>query len=95
MKAIGLTWRRGYAFLVLLSGLCSPQFSAWASDAPKPNILLILTDDVGWGDFQGYNPAGKIPSPNVDRLAREGMRFMHAHTPTARGAPTRYTISRK
>ena len=46
--------------------------------APRPNVLVILTDDVGWGDYQCYNAAGKIPSPNVDRLAREGMRFTHA-----------------
>ena len=49
--------------------------------APKPNILFIMADDIGWGDFQCYNPQGKIPSPNIDRLAREGMRFTDAHTP--------------
>ncbi len=58
----------------------------------KPNILVILTDDVGWGDYQCYNPQGKIPSPNVDRLAREGMRFTNAHTPAALCAPTRYSM---
>ena len=58
----------------------------------RPNILVILTDDVGWGDFQCYNPAGKIPAPNVDRLAREGMRFTQAHTPAALCAPTRYSM---
>ncbi|MSU50149.1 MAG: hypothetical protein EXS37_13875 [Opitutus sp.] len=66
-----------------------PTFGA---DIPRPNILVILTDDVGWGDYQCYNPQGKIPSPNVDRLAREGMRFTHAHTPAALCAPTRYAM---
>ncbi len=70
--------------------LCSLSFAANA--APRPNILVILTDDVGWGDFQCYNSAGKIPSPNVDRLAREGMRFTHGHTPAALCAPTRYSM---
>lgn len=60
--------------------------------AERPNILLILTDDVGWGDFQCYNRAGKIPSPSIDRLAREGMKFTHAHTPAALCAPTRYSM---
>lgn len=60
--------------------------------ASRPNILVILTDDVGWGDFQCYNPQGKIPSPNVDRLAREGMRFTAAHSPAALCSPTRYTM---
>ena len=60
--------------------------------APRPNILVILTDDVGWGDFQCFNPQGKIAAPHVDRLAREGMRFTHAHTPAALCAPTRYSM---
>ena len=57
-----------------------------------PNILVILTDDVGWGDLQCYNSDGRIPTPNADRLAREGMRFTRAHTPAALCAPTRYSM---
>ena len=66
--------------------------AAPAAVSARPNIFVILTDDVGWGDFQCYNPSGKISSPNVDRLAREGMRFTHAHTPAALCAPTRYSM---
>ena len=62
------------------------------STAPRPNIIFILSDDVGWGDFQCYNPQGKIPTPNLNRMAREGMRFTDAHTPAALCAPTRYTV---
>ena len=65
-------------------------FVAFAAD--RPNIVVILTDDIGWGDYQCYNAQGKVPSPNVDKLAREGMRFTHAHTPAALCAPTRYSI---
>ncbi|MBN2505720.1 MAG: sulfatase-like hydrolase/transferase [Verrucomicrobia bacterium] len=61
--------------------------------APKPNILFIMADDIGWGDFQCYNPNGKIPTPNLDRLARQGMRFTDAHTPAALCAPTRYAVA--
>lgn len=52
-----------------------------------------MGDDIGWGDFQCYNPKGKIPTPNIDRLAREGMRFTDAHTPAALCAPTRYSVA--
>jgi arylsulfatase A-like enzyme len=66
--------------------------TVFAQPTTRPNIVVILTDDVGWGDYQVYNPQGKIASPNVDRLAREGMRFTHAHTPAALCAPTRYSM---
>ena len=59
----------------------------------RPNFLIFLSDDVGWGDFQCYNPQGKIPTPNVDKLAQAGMRFTDAHTPAALCAPTRYTVA--
>jgi len=76
----------------LTTFLLAPLAALHAADAPKPNILVILTDDVGWGDFQCYNPQSKITAPNVDRLAREGMRFTNAHTPAALCSPTRYSM---
>ena len=75
----------------LLLVLC-PSLCAAEGNKTRPNILVILTDDVGWGDYQCYNENGKVPSPNVDRLAREGMRFTHAHTPAALCSPTRYSM---
>ena len=54
-----------------------------ADTALRPNIVFVMADDIGWGDFQCYNPNGKVPTPNLDRLAREGMRFTDAHTPAA------------
>lgn len=65
---------------------------ARAAEPPKPNVLLILTDDAGWGEFSCYNPESKLRTPHVDRLAREGMRFTHAHSPAALCSPTRYSI---
>ena len=44
-----------------------------------PNIILILVDDLGYGDPGCYNPASKIPTPHVDSLAAAGMRFTDAH----------------
>lgn len=57
-----------------------------------PNIVYILADDLGYGDIAAYNPAGKIPTPNIDKLAEEGMRFTDAHTSSAVCTPTRYGI---
>jgi arylsulfatase A-like enzyme len=78
--------------VLLLSPLAVLHAADGAKPTARPNVLVILTDDVGWGDYQCYNSAGRIPSPNVDRLAREGMRFTHAHTPAALCAPTRYSM---
>jgi arylsulfatase A-like enzyme len=63
-----------------------------ARSAPRPNIVLILADDLGWGDLRCYNPDSKIPTPNLDRLAAEGMRFTDAHSPSSVCTPTRYAL---
>jgi arylsulfatase A-like enzyme len=60
--------------------------------AETPNILLILADDLGYGDLTCYHPASKIPTPNIDRLASEGMRFTDAHSPCTVCTPTRYSL---
>ena len=58
----------------------------------NPNIVVILADDMGYGDAGCYNTDSKIPTPHLDRLAREGMRFTDAHTPSAVCSPTRYGL---
>lgn len=63
------------------------------SQVSQPNIVIILADDLGYGDVQCYNPErGKIPTPNIDRLATQGMRFTDAHTSSGVCSPTRYTL---
>ncbi len=57
-----------------------------------PNVVVVLADDLGWGDPQSYNPESKIPTPHIDRLAREGMRFTDAHSPSSVCTPTRYGL---
>ena len=72
--------------------------AAWPSTAEadhhgaKPNILFILADDLGYGDVGCYNPEAKAPTPNIDRLAKEGMRFTDAHSPSTVCTPTRYSL---
>ncbi|MDX1284301.1 MAG: sulfatase-like hydrolase/transferase, partial [Draconibacterium sp.] len=54
--------------------------------------MLILVDDMGYGDPQCYVPESKIPTPNIDKLASEGIRFTDAHSPSSVCTPTRYAI---
>jgi arylsulfatase A-like enzyme len=58
----------------------------------QPNVLLILVDDMGYGDPGCYNPQSKIATPQIDRLARAGMRFTDAHAPGALCHPSRYGL---
>jgi len=58
----------------------------------KPNIVYILADDLGYGDLTCLNAESKIPTPNMNRLAAEGIRFLDAHSPSAVCTPTRYGI---
>jgi arylsulfatase A-like enzyme len=57
-----------------------------------PNIVIILADDMGVGDVQALHPAGRIPTPHLDRLVREGMAFTDAHSASAVCTPTRYGL---
>jgi arylsulfatase A-like enzyme len=72
---------------ILTALLCLPLCAA-----DKPNILLILTDDLGYGDVGCYNAEAKVPTPYLDRLAGEGMRFTDAHSPATVCTPTRYAL---
>ena len=58
----------------------------------KPNIVVILADDLGYGDLGCYNRDSKIPTPNLDRLATEGMRFTDAHAGSSLCSPSRYAL---
>jgi arylsulfatase A-like enzyme len=63
------------------------------ADVPQlPNIVIILADDLGYGDPGCYNERSKIPTPRIDRLAGEGLRFTDAHTPSSVCTPTRYGL---
>lgn len=75
-------------FTLLLALIFSPQLSAG-----HPNIILLYADDLGYGDVECYNPdRGKIATPNLDRLASQGMRFTDGHSSSGVCTPSRYTI---
>ncbi|MEM8955068.1 MAG: arylsulfatase [Verrucomicrobiota bacterium] len=63
-----------------------------AAAATRPNIVMILADDLGWGDPRCYQAESKIPTPAMDRLAVEGLRFTDAHTSSSVCTPTRYSL---
>ena len=65
---------------------------AVAVGAAPPNVVVILADDLGFGDVATLNPDSKIPTPNLDSLAAEGMTFVDAHTPSGVCTPTRYGL---
>lgn len=79
----------------ILASLLVSWVSISAAGASKqpPNILVILADDLGYGDVRCNNPErGKIPTPNIDRLAAQGMRFTDGHSSSAVCSPSRYTL---
>lgn len=77
-------------FFFLLSCLV-PVLSLIAAE--RPNVVVILADDLGYGDVQCYNPQrGKIATPHIDRLAKEGIRFTDGHSSSGVCSPSRYTL---
>lgn len=70
-----------FVLLVSVAGVIRAE-----TEASRPNIVIILADDLGWSDIGCYG--SEIPTPNLDRLAREGMRFTQFHN-TAKCFPSR------
>ena len=75
------------ALLVLIG----PAVAAPRAAARKPNIVLIYTDDLGYGDVGCYG-AAQVATPNIDRLAAGGVRFTNGHAPSATCTPSRYAL---
>ena len=63
-----------------------------AASPPRPNILLILADDLGYGDLGCYNSQSKVATPHLDKLSAEGLRFTDAHSPSTVCTPSRYSL---
>jgi len=81
--------RPAWLLLVLLAGCGSPERRPVQS---RPNIVYILADDLGTGDLSCLNSGSKIATPNMDRLASQGMIFTDAHSGSSVCTPTRYGI---
>ncbi|TJZ63562.1 hypothetical protein FAZ15_02875 [Sphingobacterium olei] len=68
----------------------SYSFIVQAQEAPKPNIILILSDDLGIGDISCY--FGKYKTPNIDKIAAEGIRFTNYYSASPICSPSRAGI---
>ena len=75
-------------FLFLLSN----SSFVYAADASKPNVIFVLFDDLGYGQPKCFREGTEFKTPNLDRLAREGIRFTDAHSAASVCTPTRYGL---
>jgi len=80
------------AVLALLLATMANESCAKGPSSSKPNVILLYGDDVGYGDVGIYNTGSKIPTPNIDRLAAQGLRFTDAHCAAATCTPSRYSL---
>ncbi|NBV87488.1 MAG: arylsulfatase, partial [Verrucomicrobia bacterium] len=78
--------------LIPLICLTAPSAHSQTENKSRPNFVYILADDLGYGDVRCLNAEGKIATPHMDRMAREGMRFTDAHSSSAVCTPTRYGL---
>lgn len=79
---------KSFTFCLLIAA-CS---SLHASDPQLMNVVVIYADDLGYGDLQVNNPKSKIPTPNLDRLTRAGLRFTDGHSSSGICTPSRYSL---
>src|ERR1041384_2003553 len=77
--------------LILFASFQGFRGSAASPTERLPNIVIILADDLGYGDVSCYG-ASRIHTPNIDRLAEQGLRFTDAHSSSATCTPARYAI---
>lgn len=85
----------GSSLVLLVASTGWFAVAAWAavSDSRPPNVVIIYADDLGYGDVHCYNPDRcKIPTPRIDSLAQEGMRFTDAHSSSGVCTPSRYAL---
>jgi arylsulfatase A len=81
-----------HLIVFFLALLLAPLATLQAAEVTPPNILIILVDDMGWGDPQCFNPQSKIATPNIDNLAARGMKFTNAHAGASICVPSRYSL---
>ncbi len=84
-----MTLRPVIALGLALAGVVPPSVAA---PPTRPNIVIIYADDMGYGDLNCQNPESKIPTPHLDQLAAEGMRFTDAHSSSGICSPSRFAL---
>ena len=86
-----LTFMKRIIPLVSILPLAASQNAHATEPVKKPNVIIIYADDLGYGDLECYG-AKNVKTPNVNRLAKEGIRFTNAHAVAATSTPSRYSL---
>jgi len=83
-----------YVFMLACFTSCQQQTKPTKKTQPdsKPNIIIFYADDMGYGDLAIQNPQSKIPTPNLDQLAEEGLLMTDAHSSSGVCTPSRYAL---
>lgn len=76
----------------IIGVVCSLFVGCQLHAASAPNIVILYADDLGAGDLASFNKKSKIPTPNLDQLAAQGMRFTDAHSSSGICSPSRYAL---
>src|SRR5688572_2089810 len=77
---------------VVLLSVCSSEVFEPCRAADKPNLVVVLFDDLGYGQSPSYRDNAEFKTPNLDRLVKDGLRFTDAHSAAAVCTPTRYGL---
>lgn len=89
------TWLLTFGALWLMlfaTNLRGAETESARAKPARPNIVILYADDMGWGDLGAQNPDSKIPTPNLDRLASQGLRLTDAHSSSGICTPSRYAL---
>jgi arylsulfatase A len=78
-------------YLLLFLLICTHAFAA-GPNVTRPNVIVVMADDLGLGDISPTNPDGKIKTPHLQQMADEGLTFLDAHSPSSVCTPTRYGL---
>jgi len=88
-KPISMQSHKGFALTTLL---VLAVLASYCPAAELPNIVIVYTDDLGFGDLSIYNPKAAYKTPRIDQMAREGIMFTDAHSPSTICSPSRYGL---
>lgn len=84
---------RPFRSMLLIPALVLFAWHSSTAAAPRlPNIVIVYSDDLGFGDLSSYNPEAAYQTPRLDRMAAEGIRFTDAHSPSTICSPSRYGL---
>ena len=88
-----LTNKMNLKFVTGSAGIISASLTQISFSQPveKPNIIIILADDLGYGDVSCYG-ARRLKTPNIDRISNQGLRFTNGYCTSATSTPSRYSL---